>query len=92
MPTTPVLLVIACDGSPAALHAADFVATYRGGAARLRPRAVNVQPRPLTLWPGAGNDSAALNAALHDAGLREPFRGGALPARELGFMRRARRA
>lgn len=66
--THPVVLVVACDGSPVALHAADFIASYRGDAARLKLHAVNVQHRPLTLFPGAGIDPAALHAALQEAG------------------------
>lgn len=71
MANTPTVLIVACDGSPAALHAADFVAAYRGEAARLKPCVVNVQPRPLTLWPGMTIDPAELDAALHENGLRE---------------------
>ena len=71
MPTSTVLLLLACDGSPAALHAAEFVAAYRGDAARLKPRVVNVQHRPLTLFPGAGIDRAQLDAALQEEGMRE---------------------
>jgi len=71
MPTAPIPIVVACDGSPAALHAAEFVAVYRSDAARLIPRVVNVQHPPLTLFPGSGIGRRQLDTALQAQGMRE---------------------
>lgn len=51
------------DGSPAAARAVELVSAWRVQATLL-----NVQSRPATLWPGAGLDPAALDAALMEAG------------------------
>jgi nucleotide-binding universal stress UspA family protein len=66
-----VKLVLAFDGSPAAQRAAELLAGYRGERGRLDVLAVNVQQRPVTLWPGPGLDPAVLDAALAEAGRRE---------------------
>jgi len=68
MSETPVRLVLAFDGSPAAQRAAALLAGYRGARGRLEVLAVNVQQRPVTLFPGTGIDPAALDAALAEAG------------------------
>jgi nucleotide-binding universal stress UspA family protein len=71
MSESPVRLVLAFDGSPAAQRAAELLAGYRGERGRLEVLAVNVQQRPVTLFPGMGIDPAALDAALSEAGRRE---------------------
>jgi nucleotide-binding universal stress UspA family protein len=68
MSETPVRLVLAFDGSPAAQRALELLAAYRGGRGRLDVLAVNVQQRPVRLFPGMGIDPAALDAALAEAG------------------------
>jgi nucleotide-binding universal stress UspA family protein len=61
-------LLLPQDGSPAALHAAEMLAGYAGEPARLAPRVLNVQTRPLSFWPDAALDVRAVEAALLDAG------------------------
>jgi nucleotide-binding universal stress UspA family protein len=61
-------MLVAFDGSPAALRAVELVAGYAGDPARLSPALLNVQSRPVSLWPGAGIDPVALDAALIEAG------------------------
>ena len=58
MSESPVRLVLAYDGSPAAQRAAELLAGYRGERGRLEVLVVNVQQRPITLWPGPGLDPA----------------------------------
>ena len=77
MSESPVRLVLAFDGSPAARRAAELLAGYRGERGRLEVLAVSVQQRPVTLFPGMGIDPAALDAALAEAG-----RGALAPALE----------
>lgn len=60
-------LVLAYDGSPAAQRALELAAGYRGERSRLEVLAVNVQQRPVTMFPGMGIDPAALDAALAQA-------------------------
>lgn len=64
-------VVLAFDGSPASLRAVELLAGYRGAPGALVVAVVNVQTRPPSLWPGAGLDPAALDAALAEAGKRE---------------------
>jgi len=61
-------LVLAFDGSPSAQRALALVASYRGERSSLEVLAVNVQQRPVTMFPGMGIDPAALDAALAEAG------------------------
>jgi len=68
MSESQVRLVLAFDGSPAAQRALELLAGYRGARGRLEVLAVNVQQRPVTLFPGTGIDPAALDAALGEAG------------------------
>jgi nucleotide-binding universal stress UspA family protein len=63
-----VPLLLAYDGSPAAQRALELVVGYRGERGRLEVLAVNVQQRPVTMFPGMGIDPAALDAALAEAG------------------------
>jgi nucleotide-binding universal stress UspA family protein len=69
-----VRLLIPFDASPAALRAVEFVAGYTAEPRLLSASVLNVQTRPLSLWPGAGLDQAAIEAALMEAGrkLLEP--------------------
>jgi nucleotide-binding universal stress UspA family protein len=66
-----VIVMLAFDGSPSARRATELLAGYRGAPGSLQVVAVNVQMRPVTLWPGTGVDPAALDAALAEAGRRE---------------------
>lgn len=61
-------LVLAYDGSPAARRATELLAGWRGQPGALEVLAVNVQQRPVTLFPGSGIDPGALDAALGEAG------------------------
>jgi len=58
-----VRILIPFDGSPAAARAVDFVSTLA-----VTTTLLNVQPRPVSLWPAAGLDPAAVDAALIQAG------------------------
>jgi nucleotide-binding universal stress UspA family protein len=68
MPAASSSLLVPFDGSPAALRAVELLAGYAGDVARLAPRVLNVQSRPLSLWPETGLDVPAVEAALLDAG------------------------
>src|SRR5688572_16983652 len=59
-------LLIPFDGSPAALRAVELLAGYAGDPAALAALLLNVQSRPLSLWPGAGLSAGAIDAALLD--------------------------
>jgi len=61
-------ILLPFDGGPAALRALELLAGYAGEPAALAPTVLNVQSRPVTLWPGASIDPGALEAALIDAG------------------------
>src|SRR6185312_10857278 len=57
-------IIAAVDGSAAALQAARLLAGYRGDPQRVALSALNVQPRPLTLWPGPAIDARKVDDAL----------------------------
>ncbi|HEU4441916.1 MAG TPA: universal stress protein [Burkholderiales bacterium] len=59
-------LLVPFDGSPAALRAVELLAGYAGDPAALAAVLLNVQSRPLSLWPGAGLSAGAIDAALLD--------------------------
>jgi len=61
-------ILLPFDGGPAALRALELLAGYAGEPAALAPTVLNVQSRPVSLWPGASIDPGALEAALIDAG------------------------
>lgn len=61
-------LLIPFDGSPAALRAVELAAGYAGEPRLVAATLLNVQSRPVSLWPGAGIDPVALDAALIEAG------------------------
>jgi nucleotide-binding universal stress UspA family protein len=63
-------LLVPFDGSPAALRAVDLLAGYAGEASALSAVLLNVQSRPVSLWPGAGLSTGAVDAALLDAARR----------------------
>lgn len=65
-----VAILVPFDGSPAALRAVELLAGYAGEPGLLSATLLNVQSRPVSLWPGAGIDPAALDAALIEAGRR----------------------
>src|SRR6185503_11372291 len=64
-------IIAAVDGSAAALQAARLLAGYRGDPQRVALSALNVQPRPLTLWPGPAIDARKVDDALLAQGSRE---------------------
>jgi len=63
-------LLVPFDGSPAASRAVDLLAGYAGEAAALAAVLLNVQTRPVSLWPGAGLSAGAIDAALLDEARR----------------------
>src|SRR5690606_6641766 len=63
-------IVAAVDDSPASLQAARLLAGYRGDARQLGIVALNVQTRPLALWPRPGVDPARIESALLAQGAR----------------------
>lgn len=63
-------LLVPFDGSPAALRAVELLAGYAGEAAALAAVLLNVQMRPVSLWPGAGQFAGAIDAALLDEARR----------------------
>lgn len=63
-------LLLPFDGSPAALRAVELLAAYRG-AASLAPTLLNVQSRPVTIWPESMLDAREVEAALVEAGEEE---------------------
>jgi nucleotide-binding universal stress UspA family protein len=58
-------LLLPFDGSPAAQRAADLLAAY-GGGARLAVTLLNVQSRPVSLWPDASIAGTLEEALLED--------------------------
>jgi nucleotide-binding universal stress UspA family protein len=65
-----VPLLVPFDGSPAALRAVELLAAYRGPAS-LAPTLLNVQSRPVTIWPESVLDAREVEAALVEAGEEE---------------------
>jgi nucleotide-binding universal stress UspA family protein len=63
-----IKLLVPFDGSPAALHAVELIAGYAGDVSVLAPVALNVQMRPLSLWPGPALAPGVIEAALLDEG------------------------
>jgi len=63
-----VKVLVPVDGSAAAQQAVRLLAGYRGARPGLAPLLVNVQSLPLSLWPLPKPDSAAIEAALSEAG------------------------
>ena len=61
-------LLLPFDGSPAALRAVELVAGYAGERGALAALVLNVQKRPLTLWPGPSATVGAMEAALMEEG------------------------
>lgn len=80
-------LLVAFDGSPAARRAVELLAGYAGDASLLAPVALNVQMRPVTLWPGKFA-SGEIDAALLDAG-RDELKPGCARLEAAGFATRA---
>jgi nucleotide-binding universal stress UspA family protein len=60
--------IAAIDSSPASLQAARLLAGYEGDRTRLEVMLLNVQARPIALWPSEGIDPGALDAALLEEG------------------------
>lgn len=67
----PATVIAALDSSPAALRAAQLLAGHRGASGSLAVLALNVQSRPLTLWPGPEIDPGAMESALLEEGARQ---------------------
>jgi nucleotide-binding universal stress UspA family protein len=63
-----VKLLLAYDGSPAARRAAEFLAGYAGNPRDLAVKLLNVQGRPLSLWPVASASVGSIEAALVEDG------------------------
>lgn len=61
-------LLLPFDGSPAATRAAEFLASYRAEPSALAPHVLNVQARPIKLWPEATLDMNLVEAALIETG------------------------
>jgi nucleotide-binding universal stress UspA family protein len=61
-------LLLAFDGSPAALRAVELVAGYAGERDALAVILLNVQKRPISLWPAPSTAVGAMEAALMEEG------------------------
>lgn len=68
MPMNPIKLLLPVDGSPSAARSVELVAGYRGQPSRLASVVLNVQAPPVTLWPEAALDAAAVEAIFLAAG------------------------
>ncbi len=78
-------IIAAVDNSPAAAHAVRLLAGYEGDHARLAVVALNVQSRPMILWPGPAFDPGAVESALLREGAAQLEAARALLA-ESGFQ------
>ena len=67
----PATIIAAVDDSPAALQAVRLLAGYQGERSALSILALNVQSRPVTLWPGPAIDPARQDRALMEEGKRQ---------------------
>ena len=56
------------DGSPAALRACELIAVLAARGEGAEVSVLNVQSRPLALWPGPGLDPGEVEAALLEGG------------------------
>jgi nucleotide-binding universal stress UspA family protein len=63
-----IRLLVPFDGSPAARRAVELLAGYAGDVSLLAAVALNVQMRPVSLWPGPSFAPGAIEAALLEAG------------------------
>lgn len=61
-------ILLAVDGTPAADRAIELLEGYRGERAQSEVLALNVQPLPAALWPGAIHDRRAVEAAFLASG------------------------
>ncbi|MDP1587589.1 MAG: universal stress protein [Prosthecobacter sp.] len=61
-------LLLPFDGSPAATRAAELLASYRAEPSAFEPHVLNVQARPIKLWPEATLDMHLVEAALIEKG------------------------
>ena len=57
-------VLLAVDGTPAADRAVELLACYRGEGSDLNIVAINVQSRPIAIWPEAAIDARAIEEAL----------------------------
>ncbi len=62
------LIVLAVDGTPASERAVDLLAGYGGEPGRIEIALVNVQARPVALWPEPAIDVRSIEQALLSAG------------------------
>ena len=72
----PVSVLLPFDGSPAAQRAVELLAGHAGDARSFEVLLLNVQTRPVSLWPDASAFTGAIEVALLEEGRRtlEPAR------------------
>jgi nucleotide-binding universal stress UspA family protein len=70
MPSSNTTLLLAVDDSPASERPLELVEGYRARAQQLQIVVLNVQARPIAMWPQAGIDPGAIDAALLACGGR----------------------
>ena len=63
-------ILLAVDGTPSSAKAIEFLEGYRGEAGPTRVVVLNVQSRPVDLWPDAPIDVRAVESALLESGQR----------------------
>lgn len=64
------MILLAVDGTPSSARAAELLEGYRGEADRPKVVVLNVQSRPVDLWPDAPIDVRAVESALLASGQR----------------------
>jgi len=57
-------VLLAVDGTPSADRAVELLASYMGERSELKIVAINVQTRPIAIWPEAAIDARAIEQAL----------------------------
>lgn len=69
-------LLLPVDASPASEQAVRLLCAWRGEKSAIAPVVLNVQQRPVSLWPQPLPDPGAIESALREAGARvvEPAR------------------
>jgi nucleotide-binding universal stress UspA family protein len=63
-------ILLPVDGTPSSARAAELLEGYRGEARDTKVVVLNVQSRPLDLWPDAPIDVRAMESALLESGQR----------------------
>jgi hypothetical protein len=77
-------ILLAGDGTPASARAVDLLAGYRGESGRIEIAVVNVQARPISIWPDAAIDVGSVEDALLAAG-REICEAATAPLKAAGL-------